>query len=80
MNFTYVHLVKIAYVTLHSIQCNNYNNISRNYDNNNHNNNTESKQFAFCVVTTPFLLYKHNNYKHIEAEISLKTKHIVSIF
>ena len=24
--------------------------------------------------------YKHNNYKHIEAEISEKSKHIVSIF
>ena len=24
--------------------------------------------------------YKHNNYKHIEAEISEKFKHIVSIF
>ena len=27
-----------------------------------------------------FFFYKHNNYKHIEAEISEKSKHIVSIF
>ena len=30
--------------------------------------------------STPFFLYKHNDYKHTEAEISLKTKHIASIF
>ena len=31
-------------------------------------------------VVTPFFLYKQNDYKYIDAEISLKTKHIVSIF
>ena len=28
---------------------------------------------------TPFFLYKHNDYKHVEAEISLTIKHTVSI-
>ena len=31
-----------------------------------------------CFDNTFF--YKHNDYKHIEAEISEKTRHIVSIF
>ena len=30
--------------------------------------------------TVHLFFYKHNNYKHIEAEISEKSKHIVSIF
>ena len=31
--------------------------------------------------TTPFFFYKHNGYKHIEAEITKKkTKHTLSIY
>ena len=35
---------------------------------------------AFKAFNTPFFLYKPNDYKHIEAKISLKTKHTVNIF
>ena len=38
------------------------------------------KEFYSSKQATPFFFYKHNNYKHIEAEISEKSKHIVSIF
>ena len=38
------------------------------------------KDFITCSKLIHLFFYKHNNYKHIEAEISEKSKHIVSIF
>ena len=37
-------------------------------------------KYAAYFQNTSFFLYKHNDYKHIEAEISQKTKHIVNMF
>ena len=40
----------------------------------------ELQIWRFSTFLNTIFLYKHNDYKHIEGEISLKTKHIISIF